>query len=401
MFGLIRGLLDSSSLSPHGICLLWRPELLWTHVVSDGIIAAAYFSISATLAYFLTRRRDISFGPMIWAFATFILACGATHVMSIWTLWHPDYGIEATIKALTAVASIATAIALWPLLPKAIAWPSPVQLQAANAELQTRIAERDEAMAALQRETAARLEAEHKLRHAQKMEAVGQLTGGVAHDFNNLMTVVLANLERAGRQSKDEAAVAKALQNAEAGARRAAALTKQLLAFSRREPLAPTTADLNEVVSQAADLAKGLLTDQIHMRLQLEPELPPVTVDVNGAVNALFNLVTNARDAMPDGGELTLSTGVAELGAGEVSDLPAGDYVSATVSDTGVGMTPEAMEKAFEPFFTTKPLGQGTGLGLSQVYGFMRQSGGDVAIASTPGAGASVTLYLPVRQEPT
>ena len=175
MLGFFEQLLSSDSLSPHGICLLWRPELIWMHVISDALTGLAYFSIPVVLGVFAWRRPDVGFGWVFWCFSAFILACGTTHFFAIWTLWRPDYGAEGLIKAATAAASVATAGALWPFLPYALHIPSPSQLRTINAELERRVAERDEALAKLRRAIADHEQAEEMLRQSQKMEAVGQL----------------------------------------------------------------------------------------------------------------------------------------------------------------------------------------------------------------------------------
>ncbi len=387
MFNYIQRLLGERGLAPHGFCLLWDPALIWTHVVADALIGVAYFSIPIVIAYFLTRRRDVAFGWVVWMFAAFIMACGTTHFLSIWTLWHPDYGIEALVKAVTAAVSVVTAIALWPLLPRAIALPSPAQLQRANTDLSLRVAERDAALAALRRETAERERAEDMLRQSQKMEAVGQLTGGIAHDFNNLLTIVLANLDRVRRLTEGDARLERPLANALIGTERAAQLTGQLLAFARRQPLQPEERDLNEVVTAVAGLVGATLPDTVRVELDLAPGLWPVRIDANQTENALLNLIVNARDAMPDGGVVTIRSR-------NVTDA-AGDHAVVEVADTGAGMTPDTLARVFEPFFTTKSVGEGTGLGLSQVYGFVTQSGGTIAIDSAPGNGTTVRIVLP------
>lgn len=383
MFDYIARMMAERGLAPHGYCLLWDPALVWTHVVSDLLIGLAYFSIPLVLATFLARRRDVQFGWVGWLFAAFIMACGITHFMAIYVLWVPAYGVQGLIKLATAAVSVITAVALWPLLPKLIALPSPAQLAKANADLEIRIRERDEALDALRRETVERERAQDLLRQAQKMEAIGQLTGGVAHDFNNLLTIVVGNLDRALRLADGEEKLRVPLTNAREGAERAAKLTQQLLAYSRRQTLVATSQDLNAILSDAAALLRSTLGPQYELVLQLDPDLPSVIVDRSQTENVVLNLALNARDAMPDGGLICLSTRVA------------GTNVVLAVSDTGVGMDAEVRERIFEPFFTTKPVGKGTGLGLSQVYGFTKQSGGEVEVVSETGRGTVISLILP------
>ncbi len=402
MLQYFRSLLESESLSPHGICLLWRPELIWTHVVSDALIGAAYFSIPFALAHLLSRRPEIEFGWVIWCFAAFILACGTTHLFSIWTLWFPDYGTEALIKMVTAAASIATAIVLWPLLPKLIALPSPEQLRKANESLAVRVKERDEALDALRLQTAEREKTEEMLRQSQKMEAIGQMTGGIAHDFNNLLTIILANLDRMDRRhGSGNEDLSRMVHNARVGAERAAALTGQLLSFARKQPLQVRAADVNASLEGLADLLQRALGARITLNMEFARALPNVDIDTNQMEQTVLNLAVNAKDAMPEGGVLTLRTRI-----GHEPNVPAEQKnrrrgVFIEVEDTGTGMSSHVAMHAFEPFFTTKPVGQGTGLGLSQVYGFATQSGGSVMIDSEPGRGTRVVLWLPASSAAT
>ena len=385
MFDYFQELLGERGLAPHGYCLLWDPALIWTHVISDALIGLSYFSIPIVIARFLTRRRDVEFSWVVWMFAAFIMACGTTHFMSILVLWVPAYGLEGILKLATAIVSVITAVALWPLLPRAIAVPSPAQLQRVNAELETRIAERDAALGALELERQERERTAEMLRQAQKMEAVGQLTGGIAHDFNNLLTIIIANLDRANRLADGNERVIKSLANAKTGAERAAILTDRLLSFARKQPLQPTWNDLNEVVKESRELLERSLGGGINLELTLFPHSVYVEIDQNQTENAILNLAINARDAMPEGGQITISTQLE------------GDNAVLCVSDSGHGMPPELIDRVFEPFFTTKPVGQGTGLGLSQVYGFAKQSGGDVSIESSVGSGTSVRIILPAK----
>ncbi len=241
--------------------------------------------------------------------------------------------------------------------------------------------------------------AEQALRQSQKMEAVGQLTGGVAHDFNNLLTIIIGNLGIAKR-GVVEARAERALNNALVGAERAAQLTQRLLAFSRRQPLNPRVLDINKLIVAISDLLTRTLGENVQLETISGAGLWNVEVDASEMESTLLNLALNARDAMPDGGKLTIETGNAYLDeeyCRKHEGIAPGQYILIAVSDSGAGMSAETIDRAFEPFFTTKEAGKGTGLGLSQVYGFMKQSGGHVKIYSEPGEGTTIKLYLPRR----
>lgn len=242
-------------------------------------------------------------------------------------------------------------------------------------------------------------DAEDALRQAQKMETLGQLTGGVAHDFNNLLQIVTGNLELLQRDlPEDQARLRRAADNAMAGAERAALLTQRLLAFSRRQPLAPERIDPNRLVSGMSDLLNRTLGETIEVETIQSARIWPVEIDVNQMENALLSLAVNARDAMPDGGKLTIevaNTHIDEAYAAQEAEVSPGQYVLISVSDTGQGMDEDVLSHAIEPFFTTKEVGRGTGLGLSMVYGFIKQSGGHIRVYSERGHGTTVKIYLP------
>ena len=509
-------------LSPHGICLLWEPELIWLHVVSDALIALAYFSIPFALAIFVTRRRDLKFGWVYWSFAFFILACGLTHILSIYTLWVPVYGIEGLVKAATAVASIVTAGMLWPLLPELLTIPSPFELREAREALKEQeIKGRDsehllqqfrQAQQAL-RESMARLTAvvetavdgfilidargrillfnpacerlfgyraeevfhenvkmlmpekyslhhdnyirnflqtgerkiigigreviglrkdgstfpmdlsvgearqdgesifvgiihdltgrkqtEEQLRQAQKMEMVGQLSGGIAHDFNNLLTVIVGNAEHLSEQLKSRQDLQRIADDICQAGERGAELTQRLLAFSRRQLLQPRAVDCHELLESMHKLLRRTLRENIEIEIAPNPDPILAFADRAQLESSVLNLALNAQDAMPDGGHLTLSIGVASLDDHYQSlhpEIEAGEYAMIAVTDDGVGMTAEVAARAFEPFYTTKEVGKGSGLGLSMVYGFAKQSNGHVSIYSEAGLGTTVRIYLP------
>jgi signal transduction histidine kinase/DNA-binding response OmpR family regulator len=259
--------------------------------------------------------------------------------------------------------------------------------------------DRQPALLASLRDISARKAMEERTRQAAKMEAVGRLTAGIAHDFNNLLTVVLGNLESAKRQSAPaNSALAQALDNATRGAQRAAALTERLLAFARQKPLEPAVIEANQVVLAMSDLLQRTLGERINVRTVLHPDACNIETDPTELEAAILNLAVNARDAMPDGGDLVIETATVELDysyAAAHPEVTTGPHVLIAISDTGTGMAADVLKNVFEPFFTTKPDGRGTGLGLSQVYGFVRQTGGHVKLYSEPGLGTTVKIYFP------
>ncbi|APO51799.1 PAS domain S-box protein [Bradyrhizobium diazoefficiens] len=512
MLAYLERILDSSMLSPHGICLLWEPELIWLHVVSDACIALAYFSIPFALAILVTKRRDLEFGWVFWAFAVFIMACGLTHVLSIYTLWVPVYGVEGIVKALTAVASVITAGALWPLLPKILTIPSPFELRQVQAALEEEESKnRDaaqllgqvrEAQRAL-RESMTRLTAvvetavdgvilfdaqarillfnpacerlfgyradevmnldigmlmsneerpsstghtlriatgeaagvrkdgstfpmdlsvgqawqdgeliyvgivhdlttrkltEQQLQQAQKMETVGQLSGGIAHDFNNLLTVIIGNAEFLSEQLRARPDLRRFADDICQSGERGAELTQRLLAFSRRQLLQPRAIECRELLTSMHKLLKRTLRENIEITTAFGAGSILAFADRAQLESAVLNLALNAQDAMPAGGHLTLSTELTAIDEHyrvQHPEVESGSYALISITDDGEGMTPDVIERAFEPFFTTKEVGKGSGLGLSMVYGFAKQSGGHVSIYSEPGLGTTVRIYLP------
>jgi PAS domain S-box-containing protein len=260
------------------------------------------------------------------------------------------------------------------------------------AKITRDITERRRAQEALEQAQAA-------LFQAQKMEAVGQLTGGVAHDFNNLLTIIVNNLDLLTRNARDPRDV-KLIESAQRAAERGAKLTQQLLAFSRRQPLQPDAHNPNTLIEGFESVLRRACGEMIRLQLSLAPRLRWVSVDAPQFESALLNLIVNARDAMPNGGSLKIVTGNVTLSEQDSASSPLqpGQYVSIAVQDTGVGMTPDIVNRVFEPFFTTKEIGKGTGLGLSQVYGFVTQSGGTIKIDSTPDQGTRVTMLLPAQE---
>jgi PAS domain S-box-containing protein len=252
------------------------------------------------------------------------------------------------------------------------------------------------------REQVERTKLEAQLQHAQKMEAIGNLTGGMAHDFNNVLGVIIGNLDMLRDLKKDDGDVEELTREALDSAFRGADLTRRLLAFARQQPLRPQRVDVNALVSGIIRLLSRMLGEDIEISLDLSPDLWPIGVDPAQLESSLTNLATNARDAMPDGGRLIVVTRNRRLDTDYAAQHPgvaAGDYMMIEVSDTGTGMTQDVMNRIFEPFFTTKSRDKGTGLGLSMVFGFIKQSGGHISVYSEPGFGTTFRLFLPRLME--
>jgi signal transduction histidine kinase len=426
MFEFVTSLLSGEPFMPHGMCFQWDPGVLWLHVLSDLLTAAAYYAIPVLLFYFSRRRPDVTFNRIFVAFGIFILACGTTHLLAAVTVWHPIYRVEGVVKAITALASVATFLMLIPLMPLLISLPSPSALRRVNAaladeieirrgaeaqvrkvneELEQRVAARTEdykrALDTLRAEMSHREDVEKQLIQAQKMEAVGRLAGGVAHDFNNLLTVILGYSEMLRDHLKEDAVGSDYVAEAMHASERASALTNQLLAFSRRQVAMPRVVDLNELVRNIEKMLRRIIGEDVRLELQLDPAVPPVEVDPGHIDQVIMNLAVNSRDAMPDGGRLMIETAHVQLSeeyaSSHVTPAP-GAYAVLTVSDTGIGMDAATRAHIFEPFFTTKEQGRGTGLGLSIVYGIIKQNGGEILVYSEPGQGTVFKAYLPAAQ---
>ncbi|MHB1414090.1 MAG: ATP-binding protein, partial [Chloroflexota bacterium] len=277
----------------------------------------------------------------------------------------------------------------------------------ANEELEDRVRARtsdlEQTIEELERRSTQRQQAEEQLRQSQRMEAVGRLAGGVAHDFNNLLTVIIGHADllltevEPGSESRGD------VEGIRASADRAAALTRQLLAFSRRQALQPHVFNLDDVAQSMADLLKRLIGEDIDLVFREDSALWPVEADPGQLEQVIMNLALNARDAMPEGGKLTLETANVELGPDYVathSEAEPGPHVMLAVSDTGTGIAPDVLHHIFEPFFTTKETGKGTGLGLATVYGIVKQSGGNIWVYSEPGHGTTFKLYFPRAEGP-
>lgn len=387
----------SSGYVVHGSCQGCEPSLGWLWLGAFAAAAIAYVMSGLALAVLIYRRPDLEFRKVYLAFAVAAIAAGLSHGAAVWMHWQPIPAVATALAVVAAVVSIGSAVALWALVPVVVKLPSATALQSSNDELAEMLAERDAALEEMRAQSLRREQAETALLQAQRLEAVGQLTSGVAHDFNNLLQAVAGNLELIARKPDDADRVVRWSASALNAVERGRALTGQLLVFSRKQQRQVTSIRLVELIAGIKDLLDRAVAPLSQVRVaEIDPSLN-VHVDVLQIELAMLNLAFNARDAMPEGGTLTISA--ARHNGGGVPNLPEGDYVALTLSDTGTGMTPEACAQAVEPFFTTKQ--EGTGLGLSMAASALRESGGALRIDSEPGQGTAMTLLLRVaRLEP-
>ncbi len=450
---------SSGSFIPHGHCYLWQTKLVWLHVASDSIIAIAYFSIPITLLYFISQREDLPFDWIFAMFGAFIVACGITHLLEIWTLWHPTYWLSGTMKAITAIISFATAILLVELIPQALALPSPAQLEFANQLLGAEIVERQLAEIALQKakeeleirveERTAQLkqqtqqieqtllelqQTQAKLIQSEKMSSLGQVVAGIAHEINNPVNFIYGNIAPAGEYANNLLELAdiykqqypnplpivkekllsvdldfiredlpKILSSMKTGADRIRNIVKSLRSFSRLDEAEMKLADLHEGIDSTLMMLQN--------RLNPKPDYPGIEIIKNygnllkvecypGQLNQVFiNIFNNAIDAFEEEHEdppLADSKTHPKILRISTTVLD-GKWVEIKFFNNGPGMTKAVVEQIFNPFFTTKPVGKGTGLGLSIGYQIITERHkGELQCISAPGQGTEFIIKIPI-----
>ena len=480
----------SSYFIPHGHCYLWKPGLVGLHILSDSLISLAYFLIPLELIYIVKKRKDIPFDWLFMLFGSFIVCCGITHIMEIWTLWHPDYWLSGLLKAITAIVSLCTASVVVDLIPKILAIPSPDQLAAANLALQVEIAERkqvqealsqltlelenrvqertadlEEANQLLQRENRDRKLAEESLRRSEaqlqkqteqlqnalqqlqstqtqlvqteKMSSLGQMVAGVAHEINNPINFIYANIPLATDYIRElldliqlyqvcyphpALAIQQKIKNIELdfvledlqkifgsiqlGAERIKEIVKSLRNFSRLDEAEMKTVNIHEGIDSSLMILQHRLKEQRN-RPQIQTikeygDLPPVECYA-GQLNQVFmNILSNAIDALEE-----VSCSSQECCCSQERKLLIrirtllvnGDRVQIHIADNGTGMTPDVMAKIYDPFYTTKPIGYGTGLGLAISYQIIKNHEGSLTCVSSPGKGTEFMIEIPLKSK--
>ncbi|XGV98092.1 MAG: sensor histidine kinase [Leptolyngbya sp. BL-A-14] len=421
MLEMLQNFLNPQGFVAHGHCYLWQPTLVWLHVIADSAIALAYFSIPLTLVYFVSQRKDIPFNWVFWMFGSFIIACGIGHLMEIWTLWHPTYWLAGTLKAMTAFVSVLTAVELIPLVPKALALPSPAQLAAANQELETTLTKLKQAQI--------------QLIQTEKMSSLGQLVAGVAHEINNPVNFIHGNLAHTAEYThsllqllhtyqesypQPTATVQKALDASDleflnedlpkmlssmkVGTDRIRQLVLSLRTFARLDEAQKKPADIHEGIDST------LLILQSH--LKPKPDRPGIQIvkaygDFSpvechaGQLNQVFmNLLSNAIDALETETKFLHANKPPVVPTIRIQTVLLGtDWLQIEITDNGPGIPDEVRQNIFNPFFTTKAVGKGTGLGLSISHQIVvEKHGGQLDCCSIVGQGTTFRITLPIRQ---
>ncbi|MDF5739134.1 MULTISPECIES: sensor histidine kinase [unclassified Nostoc] len=429
MLEFLQNFLTDSSFIPHGHCYLWKPSLVWLNIISDSLIALVYYSIPIILVYFVHKRKDFPFKWILLLFGAFIVSCGTTHVMDVWTLWHPTYWLSTFIKVITAIISLYTAIALLPVIPQALALPSPAQLEAANCQLKLALKELENTQA--------------QLIQTEKMSSLGQLVGGIAHEINNPVNFIDGNIVIINEYTRNflnlitlyqecdchlvseikasieeidldfiKEDLPKILSSMKVGAERISKLVLSLRNFSR----------LDEAGKKAVDVHEGLDSTLLILqnRLEVEGNHPDIQVIKEygnlpkvecypGQLNQVFmNILNNCIDTLKESiigchllainakitGNQQLTTNNPQIRI--FTEVLDGNQVIIRIVDNGCGMTEEIKQKMFDPFFTTKPVGSGTGLGMSISYQIINKHGGQLKCVSAPLQGTEFIIKIPI-----